>query len=223
MGGKNHQPCDRYLGNSTRLSRALSVAQAELELGNVALEDLILAELDGDRGTIVAILSRLNLSRNALVGAREVCADLRQQMDEAGFEDLPTLQRLNLEAIGANLATQGCVAQNAWNRIAHKMRAQGFSGVLAYFDARIDALAQKTATLIHQIEGLSTAVERGEVHLVVEENRPGNFKNAFAELYTAWASFSEEFLASSLLSTELWYAHNGRGSLCDREVRTIAA
>lgn len=52
MGGKNHQPCSGYLALSTKLSRSLSLANAELELANVALEDLILAELDGNTGSL---------------------------------------------------------------------------------------------------------------------------------------------------------------------------
>jgi len=32
-------------------------------------------------------------------------------------------------------------------------------------------------------------------------------------LYTAWAKFNQEFLASSICSTELWYSFNGLGSL----------
>ncbi|MFN3692742.1 MAG: hypothetical protein ACK4SL_01415 [Candidatus Paceibacteria bacterium] len=55
MGGKNHQPRGRYLQNSTLMSRSMSLAQIGLELANVALEDLILAELDGKIGDIVPI------------------------------------------------------------------------------------------------------------------------------------------------------------------------
>jgi len=66
MGGINHAPCSRYLNLSTRVSRSLSLAHAELELANVALEDVLLGELVNKKGSLVLVLSRLNASNGQL-------------------------------------------------------------------------------------------------------------------------------------------------------------
>jgi len=41
---------------------------------------------------------------------------------------------------------------------------------------------------------------------VAEENQEDNFKEAFAKLYTQWLRYMQDFLASSLVSTEIYYA-----------------
>ncbi|TXH01021.1 MAG: hypothetical protein E6R05_06185, partial [Candidatus Moraniibacteriota bacterium] len=97
MGGKNHQPCKTYLANSTRLSRYLSLAYAHLELGNAALEDILLGELSPDWNSRDAIGHYRDLQRELVTSVGELghaklaLATLRQQMDETGFADLPTL------------------------------------------------------------------------------------------------------------------------------------
>lgn len=50
-----------------------------------------------------------------------------------------------------------------------------------------------------------------------------SFKPGFAVLYTAWTKFNALFLASSLLSTELWYAFTGKGSLAPTKLQLRAA
>jgi hypothetical protein len=73
-----------------------------------------------------------------------------------------------------------------------------------------------------QVSALEGIARKGEVTRTLEENRPGNIKEAFANLYCAWAKFNQDFLASSLLSTELWYAFNGYGSLAGRDMQLMA-
>ncbi len=222
MGGKNHQPCGIYLAESTRLSRSLSLAYAELELGNVALEDLILAELDGQAGEIATIISHIELSGQALVGATDMIGKIRQKMDEKNYVDLPTLKKLNLWALGESLAGNGLVDMASWKMTSEKMLKGGFYGVLALFESSIESLSVKTSSLMTRIVALEGAAQKGEVSRVLEENRLCNIKEDFAVLYVAWTKFNQFFLASSVLSTELWYAFNGFGSLVGREAQLMA-
>ena len=48
-------------------------------------------------------------------------------------------------------------------------------------------------------------------------------KAEFAKLYTKWNDFRARFLASSIISTELWYAHTGKGSLAPTAAQLRAA
>ena len=222
MGGKNHQPCRIYLVESTKLSRFLSLAYAELELGNVALEDLILAELDGQFGSIVPMYEHLNSSAQALRKAHEMVAILREKMFDNEFADLPSLRKLNLWQVGAALMDKSMVEYDSWKTVTRVMKKGGFYEVLLHLERSIETLSEKTSSLITSVRGLQEVTEKGEANLVLEENRPGNIKEAFAALYTAWTKFNQDFLASSLLSTELWYAFNGYGSLAGRSAQLMA-
>jgi hypothetical protein len=222
MGGKNHQPCGIYLAESTKLSRFLSLAHSELELSNVALEDLILAELGKGRGEMVTIKKHLELSGQALGDAIDMVWQIRGKMVDKNFADLPTLRKLDLEALGASLAAKGLVDEGSWKSIARTMAKGGFSEVLLIFEKGIKSLSEKTSSLMVRIGALKEPARRGEVNLVLEENRQGNIREAFADIYTAWTKFNQVFLASSLLSTELWYAFNGYGSLAGREAQLKA-
>jgi hypothetical protein len=224
MGGKNHQPCGAYLPESTRLSRSLSLAHARLELANVALEDLLLGELvEGKHGDIRDIIDHLDGSIVATNDAVTFAKELEMKLDENSFVDLPTLCKLDLDAIADNFAKH-CMAEfHAANEVAERYRTSGFRGVLAYFHRSIIGLRQLTQQLRYEVQQLSGPAADGEVHLVLEENRHGNIKPTFAKLYTNWERFNAFFLASSLLSTEVWYAFRGHGSLADPAARVRVA
>lgn len=213
MGGKNHQPCSGYLKNSTRLSRHLSLAIIALETANVKLEDLILDELEDRVGSTDAIITGLKNSMSELDRMMEASTALRLQMDENGFEDLPSLRSIDLTVIGRSLNESGRVDATAWSEAATIMNKQGFYGMLDTFDAQIKELKRRTSDLIDLITAIDSS--SGEVHRILEENRHGNIRPTFAEVYTAWGTFNALFLASSLISTELWYSFNNYGSLTD--------
>lgn len=213
MGGKNHQPCSGFLKNSTELSRCLSLALAHLELGNVAFEDVILVELDGGTGSLDSMITSLERSQTDLAGAKQALSNLKVQMDDQSFEDLPSLQTVDLDTVGERLASEGKINEQKWRQVAEVMREHGFYGMIDIFDQHLAFLSQLTGTLIDQTRLLKPAAAKSDVAVTLEENREGNLRPAFAALYTEWGNFNALFLASSLVSTELWYAWNRFGSL----------
>jgi len=84
-------------------------------------------------------------------------------------------------------------------------------------------LMLETRGLRMAIVDTTAAANVGKLNLVLEENRSGNFKQEFARLYCAWAKFQQLFLASSMLSTDLWYRNCGVSSLLSPQVRESAA
>lgn len=216
MGGMNHQPCKTYLQNSTKLSRHMSLAFASLQLANVALEDVILAELDDKRGSVDNIILHLIDSEGSLVNMKRTLTDLEQQMSDNNFEDLPPLATINLDLLGTSLTVQGMhKSAIEWSAAANVMGRLGFRGMILAFSGDIDELLKLTDELQNKVEAARELAKAGSMHEMLEENRSGNFKAEFASLYTAWASFQQLFLASSLISTELWYQFNLNGSLVD--------
>lgn len=217
MGGRNHQPCNKpqtsYLRYSTAMSRSLSVAYCELERANIALEDILLSELTGGAGDIKPLLGRLNKSLEALREFQVNIEQLRTDMKKHDYTDLPILNAVNLSHLGQSLNEKGMIEMLPWENIQMAMRKDGFWAVLDLFENESQAIIDLTEMLSQCIEANVDAVEAGYLNLVVEENREGNFKVEFARLYTAWSNFQSLFLASSMLSTELWYAFTMRGSL----------
>jgi|SRR3989344_1993571 len=209
MGGINHQPCSHYLRWSTRLSRAISLSRAELDLANVALEDVIVAELEGCRESRDNLVSHLKASLASLQDAKKMISDLRHVMEENGYKDLPTLHTLDLGEIGEQLSQSGLVERQAWDEMVKNMRTGTFFANLDLFTSALNDLHYKTSALM-MVFG---RVQNRSLSEVAEENQSSNFRIAFARLYTSWSSFHAHFLASSILSTEIWYAYMGYGSL----------
>lgn len=223
MGGMNHQPCGKYLRNSTRVSRFLSVAYAELELANVALEDVILTELEGGRSSTTEIENRLTQSSMALDGALTAIGSLRTQMLQAGYADLPTMRTLDLEEIGKRFSAAGMVNHDSWRAIEKTMRSGGFAEVLDGFESEIQAIKLSTQELADSIIRLRPAAAEGRVMEILERNGEENIKREFARAYTCWTTFNALFLASSMLSTEAWYVFMGFGSLTGAGSADVAA
>lgn len=219
MGGKNHQPCNKpgtsYLKYSTLMSRYLSVAYGTLEQANVYLEDAMLSEIEGKKSSLAEVVSSLLASEHALYDAGISISALRVDMGKNNYVDLPTLRTINLERLGIDLAKNDMVSINAWGRVSLIMEESGFYGVLNFFEAGVNELVSTTRQLIRTMTYLEEISKRCGILQVVEENRHGNIKVDFARLYTMWGNFNACFLASSMLSTELWYAYMQKCSLLE--------
>jgi hypothetical protein len=218
MGGQNHQPCNRpqtnYLRLSTKMSRDLSVARAYFERANITLEDVLLHELTGQGGgSVKHIIEQLSDSKAALAEMMKTIGLLRADMHSHAFEDLPTLQLADLDALGSELASAGLVQSGAWTVVSGIMRSRGFYGMLDFFDQEVTFLRQKTNELILAVCTVENTAKVGQLNLALERNQPANFKVQFAALYSLWHQFQQTFLASSMLSTDLWYRYCGVGSL----------
>lgn len=215
MGGQNHQPCNKYLHNSTQISLEVSKSRASLENANAQLEYLILEELKGGRSTARPIVGELGASLGHLRKALDHIANLRAQMNKEGYQDLPPLSRLDLDALGGGFVRQGMVCPQAWSDVAGWSRAGGFYKVLDEFEQCLVTLQQKTEDLRDGTLLLEELARSGEVEQLLETNGEGNIKRVFAEVYSLWHWFGARFLASSMLSTEVWYNFSQNGSLLD--------
>lgn len=171
MGGKNHQPCGRYVDISLKLSLHLSRARAHLELGNAELEELLLDELRKIPGSLKPILRELESSADFLKRSLEDCSQMRQRIENNDFVDLPTLKKMGLADLGNRLTENRIVANDAWSIVTRVMTTEGFRGMLEMFEISVSELSQLTSELAQRIEQLQEAVSAGEVLVVLEQNR----------------------------------------------------
>ncbi|MFN3692741.1 MAG: hypothetical protein ACK4SL_01410 [Candidatus Paceibacteria bacterium] len=138
------------------------------------------------------------------------------QMDTEKYVDLPPMKTMDLLAFGREMRAAGLHrSESAWNNIAAIMQKSGFVATLHHHTATLAKLVCLTKDLKTCIQNSTPAAVVGKLNVELEENRALNFKAEFARVYTAWADFQQEFLASSMISTEVWYRHNNSGSLLD--------
>lgn len=220
MGGINHQPCRNspaYLIHSTRMSRFFSRARSFFEQANEALEDVLLAEIEGINppGTTKKILLFLDRCNEELLNMRISIADLVAEMRRVGYTDLPTFRSTDLEALGHVFSGAGIVAEADWDSIVQQMRAGSFYQVLEGHGASVSGLIEQSEQLAIEIGVLEDAAKTRKLALVLENNEDGNIKATFARLYHSWNNLTGKFLASSMLTTELWYRHNRTGSILE--------
>ncbi|MEI8339614.1 MAG: hypothetical protein WCF94_03030 [bacterium] len=159
------------------------------------------------------LIKRLHASCDHIQKALVDCEKLRQKMKDNNFVDLPTLATANLNEIGNNLVQMGMVSESHWTHVSGVMEKGGFRSVLTFFEQGLNDLLSKTRILITSIEEIKTQMESGLTNVIMEENREGNIKIAFAVLYQTWNNFEQHFMASSMLSTELWYRHKNHSSI----------
>lgn len=215
MGGMNHQPCRSFLKPSTVLSKQVSMANIQLLQANVFLEDILLAEMDDGRKSVSPVVSSLKESLKSLSDASVTLASLKDLMDRLKYHDLHTLHTLNLKGVGVELAEHGAVDLNAWNKMRTMMKDGTFYSNVSHFSKMFQKLTCETTELAEKFSALEQCAKDGLLTPVLEENRQGNIKLAFAKLLTSWTNFMQEFLASSMVSTEVWYANCGFGSILD--------
>lgn len=223
MGGKNHQPCNKFFGRSTEMSLALSVAGVTLEQSNIALEHMLLAEFRGQKTNVNGLVARLGEFKTYLTGIKTAIALLRDQMKVEKYVDLATIKSADIDEAGKRMAAAGMIRLPIFNRVLEMYRAGSFYSVLDTFDDVVDDIAELTDALVNKAKTCADACERGELQLELEENRPGNLRVEFARLYTAWSHFNEHFLASALVSTEAYYLANNHGSLLPASTTAPAA
>lgn len=223
MGGKNHQPCNKYLSISTQMSRFASLAFAHLELANVGLEDLLLAEIVGESGNIDIFENELSNSQKNISYLIATIEKLRNEMKNNDFRDLLSIRPINLDAIGIMLINAKMVNSNAWDEVVKNDRSGGFYKNLEMINKNALSLVTHTDKLLEKIEELRLYAKNKSITEILEKNLDGNLKPEFAKLYFAWSQFQELFIASSLLSTEVYYAFNGYGSLINVAAQTLVA
>ncbi len=224
MGGVNHQPCNRYLPDSTRLSRALSLGRISFESANVALEDHILGELEeGSSGSMTDVLRHLQSSGKNLEEMKIHLSSIRSVLHAEGGWEPPTVDTIDWNQVGIILVGLNAVDAIAWGRMTEVRTRGGFDAIIENYLKQIDNLVELNSDVHREMQLLESVALRGQLSEAVEENRAGNFKIAFANLYHSWASFQQDFLASVLLSTESWYRWTNVGSMIEMPPQAIAA
>ncbi len=212
MGGINHQPCRNYFRESTEWSRNLSIAESEFHLANIALEDIILMELNGKISSLKGIIYHLESSSWALSRAWDNASLIEEKMELLDFQDFECVFSSHFDSLGELLASRGIVDLSSWEKVLGCIRENGFRMVVKNSKNKIEDMIRATQELIDSINRISP----GGIIDIMEENKPDNIRIPFGYLYSSRSSFMQFFLASSIISAEAWYLSSGNESFAKK-------
>ena len=220
MGGINHQPCGKYLGPSTRMSKAFSLARAHFEHSNVALEDALISEIESGIGNVSALQKAITFIDNSIIElgiAVECSVELEQKMVEYGYKPWPSFALFQTEekmiALGQDLATAGLLQMDSFKPIALPQLEQGFWATLHLLRDQFVALKEMESDLRDKILPALKVAAAGRLANELEDNGELSFRGSFMRAYAKWNKSHDMFLASAVLSTELWFRSISKGSL----------
>ncbi len=215
MGGKNHQPCRKYIRESIMLSKATSDILAKLEIANSLLEDVLLAELNGENKSryMKDILKYLIESKNKTEEALKYINCILVKMDKLKFQDSEMLNEiLALKDAFIELEIIPRREFSAWEITASILEKEGFKGIFIYFHKLLEKIKENLQELIELFVKGQEYTEKGNLLEAIETNELP-IRQSFVKVYLAYLDFSAIFTCSSIISTEVYLRTNGYPSL----------
>lgn len=222
MSGIIHQLPKKHLFSSTKFFREFNLAQAEFNLGKVALGDLLVSELSGSSGSIGSVLHHMDRSISKLREAARWSVVLRSQMYESDYKDITSLYTIDWDFVKRQLVGNGLIGEQMWDLAITCMVSHGFYGMLNFIDGAISALSVDMAILHEQCTHLRVAAENGQINAILTENRKGNFRSKLSCVSTNWSKTDQLLLASDLIIAETRYDFEGLGSIMISQSEPIA-
>jgi hypothetical protein len=89
----------------------------------------------------------------------------------------------------------------------------GYRKMFEALRVRFGLLSEKTRRFLDILEQAQELIAKGDLQNSFNENRFGDFKRIFGNLFFAWNETMQVFYYSSIISLELWYLQHGFGSL----------
>ncbi len=211
----NHQPCRESAIASTQMSRHLSSATSHIHLANIRLEDLIVDELElgiVQPHAVEPLIGHLREAAADFSKASSVARTMDEALRVSNFIDCKDPQKL--ATIAKRLADQRMLDPHHAGAVELDRSKGGFLACLARIQegfGQCEMLTRQLCDAFHTLQSRMQAEEKAFDHL--EFNTPESIKPAFAMLFAAVGALNGYFLASAIVSTEIFYAVAGLGRL----------
>lgn len=203
------------------MSKSVTAGIADFNRANVALEEVILAELDGskDPGSFGVALALLDSAVHNFDAAIAHLASLKDEMDAKKYQPLPSFANYGTpdkaRALARELAGNGLMAAEKINvvvipQIGH---GKGFYAAIPMLDIALVAMRDSAKDLQNRMSEASHVAEDGMVAELLETNAAMNFRADFLRAFNTINSSFSTFAASAAWSTEMWYRSTSAGSL----------
>ena len=222
MGGVNHQPCRKYIPESTMLSKIQSDILAEFETANSLLEDALLTEINGgeseqEKYYMEQATEHLIISKKRLERAINCIGHILVKMDRLDFQDNNELNQI--AELENSLLPQQIIPKksSAWKEAVATITQDGFRGIFYQFRSSLEEIKEDLKTLIEIFYDCQKYAKEGNLLMAIESNELPVRQN-FVKVYLAYLDFSAIFTCSSIVSTELHLKTNGYPSLASTTV-----
>ena len=218
MGGINHQPCNKYIPESTMLSKVISDILAEFGTANSLLEDALLTEINDGGGSeqeryyMEQATEHLITTKNKLDRAIDCIDHLLLKMEKLDFQDseeLDTITELESTLLSQQIIPERC---SAWEEAVATIRQEGFRGIFYRFRSSLEKITEDLKALIEIFGECQNYAKEGNLLMAIESNELPLRQN-FVKVYLAYLDFSAIFACSSIVSTELHLRTYGHPSL----------
>ena len=217
MGGKNHQPCRKYIPESTMLSKVTSDILREFETANSLLEDALLTEINGggseqEKYYMEQATEHLITTKNRVERAIDCIDYLLLKMERLDFQDSEELD--NITELENNLLSKQIIPErcSAWKEAVATIRQDGFRGIFYRFRSSLEKITEDLKALIEIFGKCQNYAKEGNLLMAIESNELSVRQN-FVKVYLAYLDFSAIFACSSIVSTELHLRTQGYPSL----------
>lgn len=230
MGGMNHQPCKTHLPKSTRLSRVVSLAYAQLMLANATLEDALIGELEGQGASeTFAIWTRSRDQFRELVTCLgrvvEAFTASIDDMDGNPFQHVQVLHAMDVDELKRRLTAASAVNPDdqTFDLVGSSLKLTGFEGVFRQLKARYESHLAEARKLLHVFEDGERHARTGMLLQLIEANELP-FRLQFARVMNPLTETMQMFSYSSLISIEVHYrsSHCSPGTSLLQEQRPSA-
>jgi len=221
MGGINHQPCSEYDPQAILLSNSLSQACAKFWSGNGKIEDALVFEigdmLDQAKFSLTQAEFEIKESLRLIETTDANMVKLLQLMEKRSFQDFSSLSKINFEVFKEGLKNIGLMSTDEllWQSSVVDISKGGYQRMFKSLRARFHALSEKTQQFLNVFKQAQELMTKGDLQNSFNENRFGEFKRTFGNLFFAWNETMQVFYYSSIISLELWYLQHKFGSLTD--------
>lgn len=190
----------------------MSLTSMALESFNVKLEDMILVNLVNESVSPRILSIEVRHVMDSVVRAEQSIDMLLMQMDELYYVDLPATDDFQLDEFGDKVIPRLMVGTEAYKEIATHYKAGGFRSALNHLRVKHSQFGFAVADMATKVQELADT-DVDDIAVEFESNDTGNIRPQFAVMYTTWSQFHQMFLASSLISTEIFYIQEGVDSL----------
>ncbi|NGY65332.1 hypothetical protein G7043_41205 [Lentzea sp. NEAU-D13] len=220
MGGQNHAPSNRASQRVTvHTSRALSMAISELMLGNVSIEDAIVAEPECrygvSRSHLTMAVGHFLQSRLQLEVFISLCRETLSILDRDDYEPfLPTSFIGDVRMFVSNMVAAGLLPDtNATMHAAETLTNDGYSRLFCYYTEQ----ANEVSTYLEQLERLTRSLSDREGfqglfwHSAESNSQP--WRQAFTLAFSAMTVLQTAFQTGAMISTETFLRGTGAPGL----------
>lgn len=207
--------CEDYISLASNMRRHFTLMESYFGFAQVAFEDVLYG-----RATPHSVEHHLRNSRANALQVITIADSLESKMRKSN--DLFVLSTIDLDALGQIFISNSVVNARAWKQATTNARLGGFHKNLSLIRSTTVLVIDRIGNLSKRMNRLRENKEELLNEQLCETNLPGSLGVSFAQLKTLLSGFQSTFIASLILSTEIYHHFYGNPPLVEEITITSA-